>query len=131
MLEKNPEWEKELTDNDYAFVKLLQLQKYSCFSYEDIHKLYKSRRVFIYGAGKYGKKAFAECIKMNIPIENFIVSSLENNTKMLFGCKIISLDEMQNTESLTVIIAIANKETQRQVAEKIKNKGVQDIIYMI
>lgn len=66
-------------------------------------------KIYIYGAGRYGKKCFFRLKDSNILPDAFLVSDIQQNPEKMFNTKILSIDQVRLDQTCGVIVAVAPK----------------------
>lgn len=131
ILIEHPEWIRELEGEEYTeklVIRILEMQnRETVFTIEALHKLQNRRKAVIYGAGKYAKKIFAECVKLNVNLLGFVVSDMEGNPNTLFGYSVLNIERFFEND-VAVIIGVKSKEVQKEISEKVKKMGLGEII---
>ena len=126
--EKNGNWIDKIQGTTYSeklLIRILRIQRNkSMLPLDDIKKMQQSNTVMIYGAGNWAKRIFAECIKNNIEIDGFIVTDLKNNSKELYGKKVISKDELDSI-NITVIVGVKDNV---EILKMLEDKKIQNIV---
>ena len=106
---------------------------------EDTPKEYENRRirefaankkVYIYGAGNYGRQCFNHLKHLNIGVEAFVVSEKNNNEDSALGLGIKSLDDIINIDDKDKVgIFVALKPLfRRQVIPRLTEYGFENIL---
>ena len=66
-------------------------------------------KIYIYGAGRYGKKCFFRLKDSNIFPDAILVSDIQQNPEKIFNTKILSIDQVRLDQTCGVIVAVAPK----------------------
>lgn len=89
----------------------------------------QKKKIFIYGAGKYGNLMFRCLIDMGLEVDSFVQSD-EPKIKEINGMPVISFNTMIGMETDKIIfIAIDNHKVVREIENRIINKDKRSIIY--
>lgn len=83
------------------------------------------KKIYIYGAGRFGRETCVYLSEQGIAIDGFIVTSKELCVDSVLGIKVYSFDEIELESSDGVIAAVGKKYTD-EVIRSLKMKGIND-----
>ncbi len=90
---------------------------------EEIDTLQKYSRIFIYGAGVFGKKFIRALTKYDFAIDGVVVTRAENNPRVLMGHRVIPYAELQGDRASTVILLAMTKGFADEVQPVLEKDG--------
>lgn len=101
--------------------------------YEDIKELIqfciKYPKLYIYGAGVYGKKCCETLQNLDIPIQSFIVTQKSENEEKVFGIPVIGLEEFKERKRNVGVIVALKRRFRDEVVPILESKGYNNIIF--
>lgn len=83
-------------------------------------------KLYIYGAGVYGRRCFEVLRELDISVQSFIVTKRTENETKIFGIPIVAAEEL--IESDVGIIVALKKEFRDEVIPFLKSKGYNNIM---
>ena len=83
------------------------------------------KKIYIYGAGRFGREICVYLSEQGIAIDGFIVTSREQCVDLVLGVKVYSLDEI-GLENGDGIMAAVGKKYIDEVIRSLKTKGTDD-----
>lgn len=94
-------------------------------------ELDSSKKIVIYGAGKFGKKVFAQLKKHNLDVYAFAVTSKAENPSEIEGIPVRMIEELRPyREEVTIIMGVGYVNQQSQVVKKLTELGFENIHFM-
>lgn len=96
----------------------------------NLYESSKNKRVYIYGAGKYGRECLCLLLNKGIDPKAFIVTSKNNCDEKYLGYDVISLDQYQPKEEDLIIIALGEKNT-KEVLDTLSSKCISNYVFYI
>lgn len=124
LLRLNKTVRKQINIENYIIRPLRAVALRSC-EYEKglLKRIYKRKRIAIYGAGFFGKIFFSylKGIKWEGKVETFIVSRIDGNCMPIENIPIISLDEFGKREDIYILVAVGES-IQKQIKEYLDQK---------
>lgn len=133
------DYAKEVRDNEQEYMKnysnekiikqweavLREVSKLLPNPYED--KVSSEKEVFIYGAGKLGKKTLLACKKMEIKVSGFIVSNLEGNPDTIGEVPVIEFSKFHKKPNDIQILLAVGGEYGDDVVRMLLDRGYTNI----
>ena len=83
----------------------------------------KYKKIYIYGAGKKGKRCLKFLNSIRVDINSFIVSKLSGNELAVEDIPIYSVEDIDFDDNALIIIAI-RKKYSKEILEKLLKKGL-------
>lgn len=126
MVWQHPDWPDNLhgttETEEVCLAMLAAVGQMQLIDSDVLLQLKDDRKKYIYGAGRYGKEIFAECIQKAIRIDGFILTKNDTGLKTLFGVPIIEISDFGDGGA-QIIIGIKNKKMREDVIGILKGKG--------
>lgn len=101
--------------------------------YSDITELIqfclKHPKLYIYGAGVFGKKCFETLQLLDVPVQAFVVTKKTENMDEIMGVPVISLDEFEKKKGNIGVILALKRQFREEVAPTLREKGYKNIMY--
>ncbi len=98
------------------------------FSQADFDYLNMVKRVYIYGAGNWGRKAYSRLREGLVQIKAFLVTNPDDNPSCIDGVPVLGIEDLeQEDEDAICLIAIAGIE-KTKVQHNLYEKGFKRII---
>ena len=110
----------------YGIIKNKYLWQLEPFSEQWIEALRKYNGIYIYGAGKKGRKVIEYLLSNKIAIKAVLVSTMDNNLEYIQGIKVECLNS-QVTDRDLVVLAM-RKDYIVQVRRMLFDKGILNVI---
>ena len=96
---------------------------------EQLKAVKRNKRYFyVYGAGIYGRSAVKLLKKYNVPIDAVLVTELSQSPNDVLGITVKSALDVEDYQNSIVMIAIAEEQANKEIAEFLLNNRVEDII---
>ncbi len=99
----------------------------SVWNNDTIEKIKSYKKIYIYGAGEWGRRFYIWCDRSEIRIHAVVVTSMAENPDKLFNCEVKAIDSMEEEigeENSLTIVAVrgsAGRKLYTQLNEKIRN----------
>lgn len=90
--------------------------------------LYKYKKIYIYGAGKFGERCYNFLSDKDATFLGFIVSESADNQKFM-NFKVWNINEIKLKRDEAIIVAM-NKKNQQEVVDKLKRYPDEQIYYV-
>lgn len=94
---------------------------------EFIHRLKKTKKVYIFGAGTIGKKVVTFLKKSQVNIESFLVSNNKENDSEIEGIQVKGIDQVLGMETDYIVIIATFWYSQQEIIDMLKSKGIDNI----
>lgn len=118
--------------DDFLYHILMNLggeePKYIHITKEQLEQISDSKKVYIYGAGNYGKELYRELERRNIYVESFLITEQPVDNRLLFGKRIICVNEWSREKDSLIIIA-ANPKIRMEIKNHLDEMGISE--YML
>lgn len=86
------------------------------------------KKIYIYGAGNYGKNLLQFACDRNWNIEGFVVSTNKKITEEVEGKKVLEIQELNGVEDLGILIGVSY-EFREEIEAVLKLHGIENYIY--
>lgn len=118
LLEKK-EIKEKLSDWEQRYDHMIKADKAGFADYEALENVsyLKQKKIIIYGAGSYGKKAAGMLQEMGITDFNFCDRDVRKQGMELMGGRVFSIAEMEKEKNILIIIAIENRELKCEIEQ--------------
>lgn len=83
--------------------------------------LLRNNKIYIYGAGEYGKDFFCELIRNDLSAEAFLVTK-NNGEQTYCGKEVVEISEWQEQPNSIVVVAVSNK-YKNDIVEQLEKLG--------
>lgn len=101
--------------------------------YGDIKELIqfclKHSKLYIYGAGVYGKKCCETLQFLDVPVQAFVVTKKSENQDEVLGVPVIGLEEFEKKKGNIGVIVALKKQFRDEIAPILKSKGYNNITF--
>lgn len=90
----------------------------------------KSKKIYIYGAGKNAAQLYRFLTENEIPVAGFIVSARNNNPPALFACPVeLAESHIQNAEELVLVSILPQRPGYTEILDTIVRLGWQNVFF--
>ena len=133
LLKANSIIRKEYKSEDYVIVPLKKIlcslsdmRRYT--RKEILSKIKKSKRVFLYGAGKAAGDIlrYLKTIDYGNKVNSIIVTSKENNPSKVENCKVIELGDYQYEDDDLILVTITGIQ-KNNVVNQLNERGIAEV----
>ena len=124
MLQGHEEWLEQISSQYDEGKIVLLLLKRSVENENLVPIELLQDKVYIYGAGKFGKKVLCECIKKDIEVKGFVVTRRADNVENIAGIKVYLIDEIELADNESVLIAVKDNKTKGEIRRLLEEKGI-------
>lgn len=101
--------------------------------YGDIKELIqfclKYQRLYIYGAGVFGKKCYETLQFLGVPVQAFLVTKKAENEEEVFGIPVIGLEEFNDKKRSIGVIVALKRRFRDEVVPLLESKGYRNITF--
>ena len=88
----------------------------------------KNKKVYLYGAGKIGKRLLAWCNDWKLSVAGFVISDNQELSVVAEGVNVYKLNELTLSDETGIIIAVTPKFV-KEIEEDLKKKNFSNYIY--
>lgn len=92
------------------FINLMGTTLYSEINYDKIDEIRNASKVYVYGAGVYGKRIIKMLEELGIPIDGVLVTCKEDSDLPIYSHRIMEFEQIkEQIKDSTVIVAVSDK----------------------
>lgn len=85
-------------------------------------KIMQKPHIYIYGAGVMAIKTRERLLDLGINVDGFVVTSIEENEKRLFGLQVMDIDSFNINDDTAVIVIGVSDKYKMEIVSKIQEK---------
>ncbi len=89
----------------------------------------KHPKLYIYGAGVYGKKCCETLQLLDVPVQAFVVTQKSDNQEAILGVPVISLEEFEEKKGNVGVIVALKRQFRDEVVPMLMSKGYRNITF--
>lgn len=97
-------------------------------AYNEILNLSRDHKLYVYGAGKFGKVMAMQLQKKGIHFEGFLVTDVKDNAEFVAGKKVYSIDEYVNCDSNVILVSTGGK-IWDQIYDTLEEHRISNYLY--
>lgn len=105
-----------------------RFEHYIKFNETKINEIQRAKRVFVFGAGAYGRETIYALQKENVIPDTIIVSKKSRNSDVVYGIKVMAIDELKCENGDIVIVAVKPAYTE-EVVETLISNGFDNYLF--
>lgn len=107
----------------FPFYTVQEVERYKENAVRIVEFAKSCKKLFLYGAGKYGKFCFTLLRAENLCPQGYIVSGSVDHM-MIQGLPVFSIDQIDDFQDISVIITVFSRQARKEIIEKLKEKGI-------
>lgn len=88
----------------------------------------KHPKIYIYGAGVFGKKCCETLQLLDVPVQAFIVTNKGGNPDEIMGVKVIEMSSLEKKGNIGIIVAL-KRQFREEVTPLLEEKGFKNLTY--
>ena len=85
--------------------------------------------IWIYGAGRIGKRVYRALEKAGFLLEGFLVSDRGNQPEVLYGRPVCTFEEFAEPDEHTMVVVAMSEAYYNQIRELLENRKVKYLYY--
>lgn len=112
------------------WVRVIEADKESIGQEYNISEIDVSKKVVIYGAGKFGRIALKQLQRQNIDVMAFVVSNVNENSSKIMDIPVYCIDDMIDYKDEICVVMGVSMYYQNQIVKKLTDLDFKDIYFM-